>query len=39
LGVDDAGARGEDGARVAAVTSGLIQSVQSGRTVGLHYPV
>jgi 1,5-anhydro-D-fructose reductase (1,5-anhydro-D-mannitol-forming) len=39
LGVDDAGARGEDGARVAAVTSGLIQSVQSGRTVALHYPV
>jgi 1,5-anhydro-D-fructose reductase (1,5-anhydro-D-mannitol-forming) len=37
--VNDVGARGEDGARVVAVTSGLIESVQSGKTVTLHYPV
>ena len=32
------GASGEDGLRVAAVTAGLIESVQTGRTVALHYP-
>jgi 1,5-anhydro-D-fructose reductase (1,5-anhydro-D-mannitol-forming) len=31
-------ARGEDGLRVTAVTTSLIESVQSGRTVRLHYP-
>jgi predicted dehydrogenase len=31
-------ASGEDGLRVAAVTAGLIESVQTGRTVALHYP-
>lgn len=38
-GADGVGASGEDGARVAAVTSGLIESVQSGRTVTLRYSV
>ncbi|HKV44351.1 MAG TPA: Gfo/Idh/MocA family oxidoreductase [bacterium] len=36
---DELGASGEDGVRVTAVTTGLIESVQSGRTVRLHYPL
>jgi len=34
---DAAGASGQDGARVAAVTTGLVASVRSGRTVTLDY--
>jgi predicted dehydrogenase len=36
--VEPVGAGGEDGARVVAVTAGVIGSVQSERTVALHYP-
>jgi 1,5-anhydro-D-fructose reductase (1,5-anhydro-D-mannitol-forming) len=35
---DGVGASGEDGVQVTAVTAGLIESVQTGRTVALHYP-